>query len=104
MVKDMRYLDVTQLLGGNTMTSSCVLSKAGIRYRVSALIETDANGYAFIDQSLLKLLTRMLSPFIQSLPHSIPLKGYNGIPGQHITHFVHLTSTVDHRVQYSRHF
>lgn len=95
----MRYLDVTQILGGDTMTSSCVLSKAGIGYRVSALIDTGANGYAFIDQSLLKLLTRMLVPFIQSLPHSIPIKGYNGISGQPITHFVHLILTIDHRIQ-----
>ncbi|RKF84345.1 hypothetical protein GcM1_109003, partial [Golovinomyces cichoracearum] len=98
MVKDMRCLDTTQLLGGESMVLPCALSKLGIGYRVSALIDSGANGYAFISRSLLMKISRMLKPHKQSLDSSISVKGFNGVAGRPITHFVTLNLTIDHHL------
>lgn len=81
------------------MNHPFILSKSGIGYRVTALINTGANGYAFIERHLLEAHFRMLSPRIQSLPHSIPEKGYNGVAGRPINQFVYLNLMMGHCVQ-----
>ena len=50
----MRYLDVRKLLGGNSLTIPYTLTHNGLSYPIYALIDSRANGYAFIDASLLK--------------------------------------------------
>lgn len=83
----MRFLDITQLLVGKAMTFPCILFKEGIRYRVSALVDIGAYGYAFIDYLLLKIISRTLTPFIQTLKNPISVKDYNVIAGRPITQF-----------------
>jgi len=95
----MRYLDLTKLLGGESLTTRVTLTKNGLAYKVSALLDSGANGYYFIDYSLLKSLSFFLHPLIQRLPTSIPIKGYNGASGTPITHYTLLNLTVDKRIQ-----
>ncbi|RKF55758.1 hypothetical protein GcC1_201006 [Golovinomyces cichoracearum] len=74
LVKDMRCLNTSQLLGG-------------------------ANGYAFINCLLLHTISNMLHLHIQSLDSPIPIKGFNYVAGKPVTEFVTLNLTIDSRVQ-----
>ena len=80
------------------MDFPCILSKAGTGYHVAALIDTGANGYAFIDRHLVKTLFQMRSPHIQSLPNSIPVKGHDCVARRPINQFIHLNLNIDSRV------
>ncbi|KAK6581620.1 hypothetical protein PZA11_006311 [Diplocarpon coronariae] len=95
----MRYLDLRNLLGGDSMTKRILLSKNGISYKVSALIDTGANGYALIDSALLKSLSSFLKPLIRILPVPFPVKGYNGSRGSTITYYILLNLCIDQRIQ-----
>jgi transposase InsO family protein len=81
------------------MTVSCTLSKNGIAHQLPGLIDSGANGYAFVDGTLLKSVSRFFKPFISPLPSPIPVKGYNGQNGAPITHYAVLNLTIDRRIQ-----
>jgi len=99
MVRDMQHLDLTKLLGGQSFTTRITLTKNGLSYKLPALLDSGANGYCFIDHSLLKSLSFFLKPSIHSLPNAIPVKGYDGTPGGTISHYTTLNLTVDKRLQ-----
>ena len=95
----MRFLDLTKLMGGDSMSLSCAISKNGYSYQTRALIDSGANGLAFIDTTLLTLLFPMFKPRFIALETPIEVKSYNGTRGSAITHFVYLNLTVDYRQQ-----
>lgn len=95
----MRYLDLTQLMGGEHMTSPCMLAKNGLFFRTQALIDSGANGFAFIDASFLNHISSFLKPVLKRLKSPLQVKGYNGVKGREITHYTLLNLTVDGRTQ-----
>ena len=99
MVRDMRYLDLRKLLGGQALTTRIALSKNGASYDIPALLDSGANGYCFIDHSLLKSLSYFLKPSIHPLPSAVPVKGYDSRAGHAISHYTTLNLIVDGRVQ-----
>lgn len=95
----MRYLDLTKLLGGQSFTTRVTLTKNGLSYKLPALLDSGANGYCFIDRTLLKSLSFFLKPSIHRLPNAIPVKGFNGVDSERISHYTTLNLTVDKRLQ-----
>ena len=95
----MRHLDLTKLLGGPALTTRIALSKNGLTYKLPALLDSGANGYCFIDHSLLKSLSFFLKPSIHPLPSPVPVKGFDGKAGRTISHYTTLNLTVDKRLQ-----
>ncbi|EKD12347.1 hypothetical protein MBM_09522 [Drepanopeziza brunnea f. sp. 'multigermtubi' MB_m1] len=97
-LRDMRYFDLTKLLGGKTMTIFVTLIKNGFSYKVSALLDSRANGYALIDLALLKSLSFFLKLLIQPFSALFLIKSYNGARRAIILYFALLNLTVDKRV------
>lgn len=81
------------------MTIKATLCKDGLAYQTPILMDSGANGYAFIDRSFLRFLRPALHYFIKPLPRSIPVRGYNGQEGEPISHYVIFTLVIDHRIQ-----
>ncbi|QSZ33856.1 hypothetical protein DSL72_005429 [Monilinia vaccinii-corymbosi] len=95
----MRFLDLTKLMEGQAMTLPCILSKNGYSFRSSALLDSGANGYTFIDTTLFTLLFPLFKPHYQLFENSIGVKGYNGAQGRAITHYTFLNLSIDGREQ-----
>ena len=89
----MNVIDLSQLLGGDSFTTPCRLVKNGYGVSLSALADTGANGYAFIDAQCAADICRFLSLRLQPLPKGKTwrVRGYNGQLGEDITHYITLT-------------
>ncbi|KAI1003462.1 hypothetical protein K3495_g4744 [Podosphaera aphanis] len=94
----MGYLDLSKLLGGDHLIILCTLSQNGFCHIVPGLLDSGANGYAFIDDCLLKRIPLFLKRFISPPPYPISVKGYNGTRGTPITHYCFLNLTFDGRM------
>ena len=99
VLRDMRNLDLTKLLGGDSLTTRVTLTSNGLSYKVSALLDTGANGYALIDSGLLKSLSPFLKISIRPLPSPFHVKTFNGSSGRSITRYASINMTVDKRLQ-----
>ena len=67
----------------------------------SSLIDSGANGFAFIDTLLAIDIANFFKLKLQRLPKPLGVKGYNGKLGTSITHILRLHLTVDGRRQYN---
>jgi hypothetical protein len=81
------------------MTSLCILVRNGLFFRTYALIDSGANGFAFIDASFLNRLSPFLKPVLKRLKTPLRVKGYNGLYGVDITYYILLNLTVDDCIQ-----
>lgn len=79
------------------MTIKCTLTFNGRGIRTSSLIDTGANGFLFMDTRLGIDLCKYLDIRAQRLPYAFPVKGYDGRPGEPITHVLRLHLTIDGR-------
>jgi hypothetical protein len=86
-VRDIRYLDLRKLLGGDYIITAYTLAKNGHSYTTKALIDSGANGFALIDKTFLCKLTPFFKPFTARLLKPLKVKGYNGQPGATIDRF-----------------
>ena len=66
---------------------------------VSCLADTGADGYIFIDYSLVSAMIRGLGLRTRRLPRDYPITGYDRALRELITHTVKLTLMIDERVQ-----
>ncbi|ESZ92702.1 hypothetical protein SBOR_6914 [Sclerotinia borealis F-4128] len=66
------------------------------------LPHSGANGYALIDQNLVKHLDYRTKPVTRKLPTPIPIKGYSGIVGSHVSYVTYFTLIIDKRIQHCR--
>jgi hypothetical protein len=98
-LRDMRYLDLTKLIGGEYITISCTLVKNGLFFPTKALIDSGANSFVFIDITFLKHLSPFFKPILYLLKTSLQVKGYNGIKGPKIIYYTLLNLTVDSCIQ-----
>jgi hypothetical protein len=98
-LRDMRYLDLTKLMGGEYITMSCILAKNGLSFPTKALIDLGANGFVFIDVTFLKYLLPFFKPILCLLKTPLQVKGYNGIKGPKITYYTLLNLTIDSCIQ-----
>jgi hypothetical protein len=95
---DMEEVDLSRLIGGNAFTLPCTISKNGYGVKSFSLIDTGANGYAFIDSRFIgKVSERLPDVKLEPLPIPCGVRGFDGKQGTPITHFVRLTLDIDGR-------
>jgi hypothetical protein len=80
------------------MTSLYILARNGLFFRTHALIDSGANGFAFIDVSFLNYLSPFLKPMLKRLKTPLRVKSYNGLNGAEITYYILINLTVDGRI------
>jgi hypothetical protein len=96
-IDDLCEVDLSQLLGGDSFTFPCTISSNGLGIKTRTLIDTRANGYAFIDTDFVALATRFLDTKVQRLPAACNVRGFDGKIAQPITDYVELTMLIDGR-------
>ena len=82
-------------MGGNNFTMSCTLSKNGYGIVVPSLLDTGANGFAFIDTTFAIQLAKFLNIKTKPLNRTIQAKGFDGKTSKVITHLLILNLTID---------
>jgi hypothetical protein len=93
------HIDLSQLIGGKHFTIPCTVSRNGHGIRTSALADSGANGFVFIDTQFARDLTNFLGVIPTPLTTPCPTKGYDGRPGKPVTQILTLHLTVDGRRQ-----
>ena len=73
----------------------------GYSVKTSALADSGANGFVFINTSCAYDIAKFLNLKAQRLPTPINVKGYDGNINNSITHYIRLHLTVDGRRQYN---
>jgi hypothetical protein len=66
-LRDMRYLNLIKLIGGEYITIFYILIKNRLSFLTKALIDSQANSFVFIDTIFLKYLLPFFKPILYSL-------------------------------------
>ena len=85
------------MLKGNSFTFLCTISSNRLGIKTRTLINTRANGYAFINTEFAALATRFLNTKTQQLFTPCNIRGFNGKIAQLITDYMELTLLIDRR-------
>ena len=73
----------------------------GLGIALSALADTGANGYLFVNRTIAGRLSKALGAKIQPLPYTVPIRGFQSSIQSHASHFIRLHLTVDGRRIYN---
>ncbi|EDO04015.1 hypothetical protein SS1G_06497 [Sclerotinia sclerotiorum 1980 UF-70] len=93
-------LDLRTLLGGPHITVPIMLVRDGIAVKFDALIDSGANGYAFMDPATVKHLDLLSKAKTRKLPKPLSVKGYDGTIGKYDISFVsYFDLHIDKRIQ-----
>ena len=87
---DIQEIDLSNLMGGSPLTVLCTLAKNGIGIDLDILVDTGANGFAFIDTTLADQLCKGLNLQLTALPRTIQVKGYDSRKGQVASYYLTL--------------
>ena len=98
MVRDIRYLNLTKLLGGESLITRTTLTRNSLSYNLPTLLDSRANSYYFIDSSFLKSLSFFFKLIIQRLLIIVPIKGFNGALNTPISHYARLNLIIEGRL------
>jgi len=85
------------LLKSNSFTFLCTISSNRLRIKTRTLINTRANGYAFINTKFAALATRFLNTKTQQLLTLYNIQGFNSKIAQLITDYIKLTLLINKR-------
>ena len=85
------------MLKGDLFTFLCTISSNRLRIKTRTLINTRANGYAFINTEFAALATRFLNTKTQRLLTLCNIRGFNSKIAQLITDYIKLTLLIDGR-------
>ena len=88
-------------MGGKHFTIPCTLSRNGYGVRSSALVDTGANGFAFINRSFATELSEFLNLQPVRIPNQLSIQGYDGKQATTVSHALILHLTIDKRRQTS---
>jgi hypothetical protein len=66
----------------------CIISKNRLKIKTRTLINTEANGYIFIDYKLAEKASQFLNVLIQTLPVSYNIRAFNGKKASLITQYI----------------
>ena len=88
-------------MGGSPFTVPCTLAKNGIGVDLDTLVDTGANGFAFMDTELADQLCKGLGLTLTPLPHMIIAKGYDGRKGPAVTHYLTMNLILNGHHQYN---
>jgi predicted aspartyl protease len=86
-------------MGGRHFTVPCTLSRKGYGVRSSALVDTGANGFAFINRSFATELSKFLNIQPVQIPNSLSIQGYDGKKATTVSHALIVHLTIDKRRQ-----
>ena len=84
-------------MGGKHFTIPCTLSRKGYGVRSSALVDTGANGFAFINRSFATELSKFLNIQPVRIPNSLSIQGYDGKKATTVSHALITHLTIDKR-------
>ena len=90
-------IDLTRLIGGDALTMPCTISANGLGIKSSSLIDTGANGYAFIDTKLAQLAEQFLGVEPQPLPLPCTVRGFDGKPAESAKKYIDVLLLIDGR-------
>lgn len=82
---------------GESLSFTAQIAHNGHSFSISALGDSGAGGYIYIDSSLAVQAAKAFRLHTLPLPHPIPTEGYDGHPGRPITHALELTLIIDGR-------
>jgi len=85
------------LLRGNSFTFLCTISSNRLGIKTCTLINTRANGYAFINTEFAALATRFFNTKTQQLLILYNIRGFDSKIAQPITDYIKLTLLIDRR-------
>ena len=88
-------------MGGKHLTVTCNVSRNGYSVSSSALVDSGANGFLFIDTLCALDIARFLGVKALRLPRTFMVKGYDGKLGKPISHYLRLHLTINGRRQYN---
>lgn len=88
-------------MGGTHFLYPYTISFNAISTTIHLLIDTRANGFAFITSALACDFANFTSAKFQRLSPSIPVLGFDSKPGRVISHYLRLHLTVNRRKQLS---
>jgi predicted aspartyl protease len=86
----MCQIDLSQLVGGESLTIPYTISKNGLGIKIRTLIDTGANGYIFINSELAQKASRFLGVPIQRLKVPYRVKGFDGQPSNPIEYYLEI--------------
>lgn len=84
-------------MGGEHFVVPCKLTRNGISIALSALIDTGANGFAFISTKRASELARQFNFKFKKLPSVVPVRGYNGKSSDPISQYITVSLIIDGR-------
>ena len=85
------------MLKGDSFTFLCTISSNRLRIKTRTLIDTRANGYAFINTEFAALVTRFFNTKTQQLLILYNIRGFDSKIAQLITDYIELTLLIDRR-------
>jgi hypothetical protein len=85
------------LLKGNSFTFPYTISSNRLGIKTRTLINTRANGYAFIDTEFAALVTRFFNTKTQQLLTLCNIRGFDSKIAQLITDYIKLTLLINRR-------
>jgi predicted aspartyl protease len=83
---------------GESLSFTAQIAYNGHSFSISALGDTGAGGYIYIDSALAVQAAKAFGLHTLPLPHPIPTEGYDGHLGRLITHALELTLIIDGRL------
>jgi predicted aspartyl protease len=94
---DLSTLDLSQLIGGRSFTIPSQVGKNRHNAQVDSLIDTGANGYAFMDIACAADLRKLCQIQVIRLRQACYVKGYDGRTKQAVTHVIFLDLSINGR-------
>lgn len=89
-------INYNRLMGGEKVFRvPCMLSNNGISVSILALPDSGAHGFCFLDRGISARICSKLGIVPIALPRPITPKGYDGVNGRIITHFIVTTLCID---------
>jgi hypothetical protein len=87
-------------MGGKHFTVPCTVSRNGYGVDTTALIDTGANGFAFMNTTFAIDIAKFLNVKATQLEKPVQVKSYNGQAGKPVTHVLKLHIALNGRRQY----
>jgi hypothetical protein len=97
MVIDLTSLDLSQLLGGKQFSACSQIGKNGYVVQTDSLVDTGANGYAFINTDFAIQLAKFCQARAIRLKDPCFVKGYDGKTKEQVTHVIFLNLRLNGR-------
>lgn len=98
----MQELDLSKVFGGTPLAFDCIIYFNGLAVKLKALVNTGANGYAFMNRRRAERLRQLFQKVVRkALPQSAVATGYANRVKEDITHATLLHMELQGRQEYN---